>query len=185
MNYQEKYLYKPYNKVFPLLFKKEKERLQKSLGKNIQIEHIGSTAIPSMPGKGVIYICISVPRKNWDKIRKNLEKIGYEFKPQTKEREKFRLFFMASLPDKLLRTQIYHIHLTYPGSVFLKGSLAFLNYLKRHPKDFKRYAAVKKEAAQKAQVFKTKKKMKETYMNIKGPFIEEILSKLGFKKLPD
>lgn len=185
MELTAKYLFRPYDQEFPILFEKEKERLLKVLGRDIQLEHIGSTAIPGMPGKGVIDICVSLPRDKWNQTKTILSGLGYDYKPKEKERETERLFFMANLPDRQLGTRIYHIHLTHSGSSYLKESLAFCDYLRSHPSDAKKYAEIKKNATLEAQKHKTKDEMRDTYMKVKAPVIEKILSKLGFKKLPD
>jgi len=61
MDLKDKYIFRPYNPIFPELFKNEKERMEKILGDNLQIEHIGSTAVLGLGGKGVIDILISIP----------------------------------------------------------------------------------------------------------------------------
>lgn len=59
-----KYVFKPYNSIFPELFEKEKERLSKYLTGEYQIEHVGSTAVQGLGGKGIIDIYLATPRKN-------------------------------------------------------------------------------------------------------------------------
>ena len=56
MDLKDKYIFRPYNPIFPELFKNEKERMEKILGDNLKIEHIGSTAVMGLGGKGVIDI---------------------------------------------------------------------------------------------------------------------------------
>lgn len=50
----KKYVFKPYLQCFPTLFNQEKERIVKHLDQDIMIEHVGSTAIPGLGGKGII-----------------------------------------------------------------------------------------------------------------------------------
>lgn len=45
----KKYVFKPYGKIFPELFEKERIRLAKHLHA-LAIEHVGSTAIPGLGG---------------------------------------------------------------------------------------------------------------------------------------
>ena len=116
MELKDKYIFRPYNPIFPELFKKEKERMQKILGDASQIEHIGSTAVPGLGGKGVIDISVSVPKKQWPDVSSKLESLGYQYRKKDDERENEELFFMANLPDSELGTRLYHIHLTYPES---------------------------------------------------------------------
>ena len=41
-----------YKSEYPKLFEAEKERIQEVLGKQIVIEHVGSTAVPGLGGSG-------------------------------------------------------------------------------------------------------------------------------------
>ncbi|MEA3329527.1 MAG: GrpB family protein [Nanoarchaeota archaeon] len=59
----QKYKYRKYDKKYPELFRREKSKLRKILGKKPEITHVGSTAIPGLGGKGVIDILISVSKK--------------------------------------------------------------------------------------------------------------------------
>ncbi|MCL4366030.1 GrpB family protein [Patescibacteria group bacterium] len=71
----KKYVFRPYDINFPKLFEKERERIRKVLGKSDLIEHIGSTAVPSLGGKGIIDICIATDKKNLKVISKKLQKL--------------------------------------------------------------------------------------------------------------
>lgn len=51
-----KYVFKPYNWIFPELFSLEKERIAAHVPIIMQIEHVGSTAVPELSGKGIIDI---------------------------------------------------------------------------------------------------------------------------------
>jgi hypothetical protein len=50
----KKYTYKPYSNIFPSLFQKEKKRISSSFNIALAIEHVGSTSIPGLGGKGII-----------------------------------------------------------------------------------------------------------------------------------
>lgn len=178
MKLKDKYIFRPYNPIFSSLFEKEKERLKNILGSLAQIEHIGSTAVPGLGGKGVIDISVSTPKSDWENISLKITELGYEYKKKDSEREKEKLFFMAHLPDKELGNRIYHIHLSYPESPELKKEIGFRDYLINHPKKAKEYAEIKKIAAEKAHKFTTKDEMRDTYGQIKKDFIEKILKKL-------
>jgi len=178
MKLQDKYYFRPYNSMFPRFFESEKERLQKFLGKSIQIDHIGSTSVPGLGGKGVIDISVVVPKKDWAKTSKNLKTAGYEYKKKDAESEKERLFFMANLPDKELGTRLYHIHLSYPESPEFKREIGFRDYLRKHAGTLKEYTKIKMKAAEEAQKFTTKNKMRNTYNTIKTDFIKEVINKI-------
>jgi GrpB-like predicted nucleotidyltransferase (UPF0157 family) len=69
----KKYVFKPYSKNFPELFQKEKERIVSNLNLPLVIEHIGSTAVPGLGGKGIIDIGIATDRRIWSSYRKNFK----------------------------------------------------------------------------------------------------------------
>lgn len=58
-----KYIFKSYDPLFKELFDKEKSKLKKILQKNTEIEHVGSTSVSGLGGKGIIDIAIKTPRK--------------------------------------------------------------------------------------------------------------------------
>lgn len=109
-----KYIFSPYHPLFEELFKKELTRLKKFLDKDILIEHVGSTAIKGLGGKGIIDILIGAPRDRLKKVTKNLQSAGYEFIPKASTAG--RLFFQQDLLDPVERVRGYHIHLTFKNS---------------------------------------------------------------------
>ena len=164
-----KYVFKPYEAIYKELFLKEKGRLGKVLGEKIQIEHVGSTAVPGLGGKGIIDIAISAKRDSFKSTSKLLESLGYEFKPNAGVKK--RLFFLRKVNDKKGKVRTYHIHLTnFVGSEW-KRLLKFRDYLLTHPKAVVGYAKVKKAAA------KNSNQDKDIYMKIKEPKIKNILEK--------
>jgi GrpB-like predicted nucleotidyltransferase (UPF0157 family) len=178
MEIKDKYIFRPYSHIFPKLFDNESARLREVLGPEIKIDHIGSTAIPGLEGKGVIDILLIAPKSGWAEISEKLKTLGYEYKKKGEERENQRLFFMVNLPDRELGSRIYHIHLTYPGSSEEKRSLGFRNYLRAHPEEAREYAEIKRMAAEEAQKLSTKDEMRDTYGKSKEAFIQKILEKI-------
>src|SRR3989344_2814880 len=75
---KDKYKFEKYNPIYKILFQKEKAKLIKIFPKS-QIEHVGSTSVPDLGGKGIIDIAISAPKnqinnsikKLWKKPRLN------------------------------------------------------------------------------------------------------------------
>lgn len=162
---KQKYVYKPYNKIFPDLFQKEKDRIAPSLVNALAIEHVGSTAIPGLSGKGIIDIAILVSKEEMEQTTKSLEKTGYEFKPHFSTPD--RLYFIAYLADPEEGNRRYHIHLTYPESKW-KELTGFRDYLRTHPEAVEEYAAIKKQATEMAN------QDGEQYRKMKEPFFQKI-----------
>src|SRR3989338_13326 len=165
-----KYIFKQYDPIFPKLFKKEQQRLKQILGHKYPVEHIGSTAVPYLDGKGIIDMMISVPRKLMNQVSQLLQKqAGYEFSESGGDKE--RLFHYQDLPDTEESIRRYHVHVTFFESESRKRAIAFRDYLIKHPEDLKRYAQIKQKAAIEAS------EDRETYLAIKQPVIDEIIKK--------
>jgi GrpB-like predicted nucleotidyltransferase (UPF0157 family) len=143
-----KYVFKPYSKIFPELFQKEKHRIASHIKTALAIEHIGSTAVPNLGGKGIIDIALAVNKNDMDDAKEQLQNLGYEFRSAFSTPE--RLYFVIDLPDPEEEKRRYHVHLTYPESNDWKGLIKFRDYLRCHPEEAQEYAEVKKRAAMEA-----------------------------------
>src|SRR5579885_662783 len=95
-----KYVFKPYSETFPRLFEKEKKRIAAYLGDTAIIEHVGSTSIPNMGGKGIIDLALAVSSDDLDAITDRLQNLGYQYKPEhsTSERRYFKIY-LADLEE--------------------------------------------------------------------------------------
>src|SRR5262249_27002497 len=151
---------------FPDLFQKEKERIVHSLVNVLAIEHVGSTAIPGLGGKGIIDIAISVAKEEMERTSSILQKLGYEFRPTFSTPDRF--YFIAYLADPEEGSRRYHIHLTSPSSKEWKELVGFRDYLRTHPEAVEEYANVKKQAA------KTANQDGEQYRKMKEPIFQKI-----------
>jgi GrpB-like predicted nucleotidyltransferase (UPF0157 family) len=161
----KKYAFKPYNPLFPKLFEKEKGRLLAHLPDGTIIEHVGSTAVPGLGGKGIIDIAIATN----ENITVELERLGYEFrKPWSTPN---RLYFRQDLPDPEQGTRRYHIHVMTQASKDWKEFLFFRDYLRKHPQAAQEYADLKKQAAEEVNEDGVK------YRELKDPFFQKVLKK--------
>jgi GrpB-like predicted nucleotidyltransferase (UPF0157 family) len=164
----KKYIFKPYNDLFPSLFNKERERIAYRLAKDALIEHVGSTAIPGLGGKGIIDIAIAVDKPFMDSSKTALQELRYEFRPSFSTPDRF--YFIIYLPDPEEAKRRYHIHLTYPESKEWKELIGFRDYLRQHPEWLQEYSELKKQAALEAN------HKGELYRKIKEPMFEKIRS---------
>jgi GrpB-like predicted nucleotidyltransferase (UPF0157 family) len=165
----KKYEFKPYNPDCPKLFSKEMKRLAEALLGEYQIEHIGSTAVPGLGGKGIIDIMIATTRSEMENISEQAQKAGYIFRPLACT--KTRLFLRTEYPEDFSNGIAYHLHITFPESADWKEAIAFRNYLRAHPEDLEKYAEIKKQAAQEAN------ENTDKYKSIKEGIIKEIIRK--------
>jgi len=168
-----KYVFKPYHKSFPELFACEQARIaawvKAHVGKEVIIEHVGSTAVHGLGGKGIIDLALAIDQKNWDVVKSALIELGYEFGEQWSTPE--RWFFKVDLPGGQGATQCYHLHVTFLESNEWKGLIAFRDHLRNHPQDAARYEALKKQAVEEAAQDGAK------YRQLKEPMFQEILKR--------
>ncbi len=135
----DKYVFVDYDPIYVTYFLEEKQRLYSILGKNTLVEHMGSTAVPGLGGKGIIDILVGV--KALDDAKKLLEHAGYEFKEIASTPQ--RLFFKRNYGDTIHRR--VHIHLITENPKE-SHEVAFRDWLCAHPEDLAKYAAIKREA---------------------------------------
>lgn len=162
----KKYVFKPYSKIFPELFENEKQRIQSYVKTAPLIEHIGSTAIPGLGGKGIIDIAICVDKQNMDATCKELQDLGYKYRPEHSTRDRY--YLITYLPDPEENTRRYHIHLTHPENTEWKEFINFRDYLRHHPKELNEYAKLKEQAAVEAN------HEGDRYRQIKEPVFKKI-----------
>ncbi|MCX6741745.1 MAG: GrpB family protein [Candidatus Pacearchaeota archaeon] len=167
-----KYSFKKYNKDFPKWFNQEKKDLFQVFGKEQNqktiIEHIGSTAVPGLGGKGIIDIAIFAPKGLLNQTKKKISNYCYEEWPVPKKRKFFsfaRYYGSKDHPEK-----VFHSHITSDKNVF-ETMLIFRDYLITHPKIVKDYAKLKKKAA------KSCKNDYRPYLKLKNPFIKSVIIK--------
>ncbi|MDA1188384.1 MAG: GrpB family protein [Chloroflexi bacterium] len=129
-----------YNRSWPREFDREAAKLHDALGRvAVRIDHVGSTSVPGLAAKPIIDISVSVQSVYpMDDYRRPLEKLGYLF------------VYASGSPDfhffgkPALRPRTHHIHVCKLGSGHEYRHLAFRNYLRAHPHEAERYAAVKR-----------------------------------------
>ena len=63
----KKYTYKEYDPIFVEQFNQEKEKLTNLFGKEVEIEHIGSTSVPGLGGKGIVDVILAVEKEQMKK----------------------------------------------------------------------------------------------------------------------
>lgn len=159
----KKYTYRKPSKNYKILFQKEKTKLKKILPK-AKIEHIGSTSIPNLGGKGIIDILIGVSKKDIKKSKNTLIKNNYKFKQNAGSKE--RLFFEKDYG--FFKKRRIHLQLTTYKSKVWDDSLKFKDKIIKNPKLLEKYSNIKKQAI--AKNLKAKE-----YREYKSKFIKEVL----------
>ncbi len=164
----QKYVFRKYNPEYWAFFTSEKKKIAKALSSTAKIEHVGSTAIPDLGGKGILDIVVGVSKSKFAEAKKKLEKAGYEFREKASYPE--RLFFRIDYPYKNRKRRV-HIHLTKFKGQDWKEMIGFRNYLLKHHDAVEQYVKIKKEGVKKALG------NGEKYRKHKEKFIQNILRK--------
>lgn len=159
-----------YNPLWPHLFQQEAIRIREALGEDliIRLEHIGSTAVPGLPAKPIIDLLIgvnSIPEARQTAVPA-LEAIGYAFWHDDPDPN--HLFFVKGLPPNGPRS--HHIHIG-PAEGSEWDRVLFRDYLRAHPDEAARYAALKQDLAIRYQ------NDREAYTDAKGEYIKSVTEK--------
>ena len=121
-----------YNPIWPELFELEKGKLLAAVGDYVlDIQHIGSTAVPRLAAKPVIDIMIGV-RTLTEADAACIEPIvqlGYEYVQAFETMIPFRRYFRKDSPDGV---RTHQIHLVERESEWWQRHLAFRDYLWSH-----------------------------------------------------
>lgn len=163
----------PHDPAWAERYEAEAERVREAIGGALLgIEHIGSTSVPGLDSKPIIDIAALVESEAAAAaLVPALASIGYPFDESghtrfgTPERHLFR---KGNPTD-------FHLSLAYAdrGS-FWKRQLAFRDYLREHPEDRDRYAALKH------QLLAEDPTGKGSYIGGKTELVNEVLDKSGF-----
>ena len=152
-----------YDPDWPTKFEKHANAISKALGKTaLQIEHIGSTAVPELSSKPIIDILIVVSNSaDESTYLSHLEAAGYELRVREPDWNEHRML--------RTRERDVHIHIYSMGCPEIQRNLLFRDRLRQNAKDRELYERVKRELAT-----KNWSDMNE-YANAKTGVIEEIL----------
>ncbi len=154
-----------YDPRWPSLYEEERARILKALGDVVlDIQHVGSTAIPGAAAKPIIDVMVGLSDlAAGEKCVQPLETIGYEFRGEAGIPG--RLYFRKGAP------RTHHLHMVKRGGAFWETHTLFRDYLRSHPDEASRYYKLKKQLAARFGPDR------EAYTEAKSPFIESVLAR--------
>jgi GrpB-like predicted nucleotidyltransferase (UPF0157 family) len=155
----------PYSPEWKRFFAEEEHLLRASIGAYVvDIQHVGSTAIPGLEAKPIIDIAVALRRlEDVGKCIEPLKRLGYEYKGE--EGHPGRFFLAKGDP----RRRTHYLHMVEWNSDSWKELLRFRDYLRQHKEVAEEYARLKRELAQKSQG------NRDLYTPGKAEFIETVL----------
>jgi len=158
-----------YDTSYPILFQKESQKLAEILKGTCLIEHIGSTAIPGVDGKGVIDIMLVFDKPDEiEPIIVSLQQHGYYFTDGGVDRRDKA--FMSSSGERESGPGDIHLHLVSIDNQDYPRAILFRDYLIRHPKAKQSYVNLKYE------LYKKVAGNRSEYTKLKSSFIEKIIA---------
>ncbi len=161
----------PYNPHWPELARQEIQNVRVALPAYhvLDIQHVGSTAIPGLLAKPIIDIQVAVDSLAMIKQQavdqlKILDYVYWDENP-----DPTRLFFVKGMPPYGEKREA-HVHIVEATSAHWQNKLYFRDYLLAHPEARDAYAQLKHRLAQQYPYDR------EQYTQSKTLFVEEVLS---------
>jgi GrpB-like predicted nucleotidyltransferase (UPF0157 family) len=165
-----------YDSKWPILYEEEKASILSLIGDFVvDIQHIGSTAVPGLGAKPIIDIMVAIRRLALvEKCVQPLQTIGYEYLGEygIPGRHYFRK--PPAAPHST-----HHVHMVERESDFWERHILFRDFLRVHPEEAQRYHELKKELATKLA------SDRDAYTDAKTSFIESVVNKARASKTTD
>jgi GrpB-like predicted nucleotidyltransferase (UPF0157 family) len=132
----------------------------------VDVAHIGSTSVPGLAAKPIIDMQVSVNDLSaTPAIVDALRQAGYEYVPEFETEMPFRRYFRRTTNGR----RTHHIHLVERSNTeWWDRHIAFRDWLRSHPEDCERYAALKRTLAAEHR------QDPAAYTDAKSPFVKSI-----------
>lgn len=165
-----------YNSNWPTMADHEINRLKTVLPRNliVDMQHIGSTAIPGIAAKPIIDIYIGVNNIALAEqyCVKVIEDLGYQFWDENPDKEK--LFFVKGMPP-FGEIRTHHVHIVAYHGEYWNATILFRDYLRNHPQEATHYQQVKYHLMEQFRYDR------EGYTQGKNEYVAMVLTKAGFR----
>ena len=147
----------------------------------VDIQHVGSTAIPELFAKPILDVdIIIINKKNIDDISAKLEKVGYKNKGEQGISGRFafrQTSDLTPLTGDIKKWQEHHLYVCYSDSLALKNHILFRDALLNDKKLVKEYSKLKR------RLVEEKGMTREKYTTQKTEFIISVLTSFGLDKI--
>jgi GrpB-like predicted nucleotidyltransferase (UPF0157 family) len=160
----------PYDSRWPSFFALERSRVEAAVGPWVEaVEHVGSTAVPGLDAKPVIYLMVGVRDIQGAGRRiRPLEEIGYSYWAENPNPERM-LFVRFADAGRTSRT--HNLHIVEVGGELWNDRLVFRDHLRSHPEAAGEYARLKHVLAERFR------EDREAYTRAKTDFISAMLER--------
>ncbi len=129
-----------YDPRWPELFASERAEIGRALANAVEIEHMGSTAVPGLEAKPIVDMIASVETLPLTEQQKTtLQRLGYEYLGECGVPG--REYFRKREPNPFNLVVVQH------ESSLWEHNLLFRDYLQAHPDEARRYGSLKRKLA--------------------------------------
>jgi GrpB-like predicted nucleotidyltransferase (UPF0157 family) len=137
-----------YDPVWTDLFDADARAIRAALGSTaLAVEHVGSTSVPGLAAKPVVDILLQVPDSaDEDAYVPALGRLGYQLRIREPDWLEHRVLYQR-VDDGATHDVNVHVLSPGPGDKEVARMVRFRDWLRSHPQDRDRYAAVKRELA--------------------------------------
>lgn len=168
-----------YNPEWPFLAAQEMQKLRELLpdAHIIDIQHVGSTAVPGIMSKPILDIQIAVDSLHAIKETAiaTLTAVDYIFWPDNPDTE--RMFFVKGMPP-FGKKRSHHVHICEYTSRHWRNKIFFRDYLKQYPEMAAEYEALKLKLEKQCRYDR------EKYTEAKTAFVGRILELSSAQAIP-
>jgi GrpB-like predicted nucleotidyltransferase (UPF0157 family) len=156
-----------YDATYPKVFARLNHTVHSVLP-SADVEHIGSTSVPGLGGRGVIDAVLLSEPPDHAVILTALQQVGFTEFPYGPARP--ALTRTLQVEGREYAVLLYLLPRTHE---LVRGWLAFREYMLQHPEEVERYAAIKSAAIAKG------KTQPWTYQQAKTPYLVELAHRIA------
>jgi dephospho-CoA kinase len=168
---------KPWSPVFPEIFSLiQQDIAERDAG--LAVEHIGSTSVPGLAGKGTLDIMITPPAEKVARVADLLKGLGFQGQPPGVGFPPTRPLLLGSVAYQG-GTYPVHVHVIPDGSDEAAAQRGLARALRQDPRLREEYEKVKWEAVADGNTDPV------PYSMAKVGWVLDVLEKLGLPSLPD
>jgi len=166
----------PYDPAAPQVFSELATALRPLLASDAHIEHVGSTAVPGLGGKGIIDALVLVAPHQAEQVAEKLWGAGFDQDADKRHQAEDWWYAAGIFQRPNGERYLVHIHITWPGSRFGQDLLDFRDYLRAHPAEARRYDRLKRRWRRLAG------DNRDEFTRLKTPYVAEVLARARAKE---
>jgi GrpB-like predicted nucleotidyltransferase (UPF0157 family) len=155
-----------YDPAYPRVFEQLTRAIQAVLP-GARVEHVGSTAVPGLGGRGTLDAVLLAEPPQHAGIVAALKQVGFVEVPYGAARP--ALSYSVHLGSRDYGVLLYVLP---PSHAYVRGWLAFRTFMLRHPEEIERYAAIKQAAIAAGHT------QPWSYQQAKTPYLVELAQRI-------